>query len=89
MDGFYCRRVVLDLVMDRRTKRLSCEDKEERCGVYRWRGIMRSSVENGQKRDHESDIEDEQVSKHVQESSSIIARPKAPKGDSLVTLSPT
>ena len=75
--------------MDGQTERLSCEDGEERCGVCRRRGTTRSSVENGQKRGHESDVEDEQVSKHARGSSSIIACPKAPEGDSPATLPPT
>ena len=89
VDGSRCRRVVLDSVMDRRTERLSYKDGEERCGVCRRRGTTRSSVENGQKRGHESDVEDKQASKHARESSSIIARPKAPEGDSPATPPPT
>ena len=89
VNGSHYQRVVLDLVIDRRTKRLSYKDGEEQCGVYcRW-GTTRSSVENSQKRSHESDVEDEQASKHARESSSIIARPKAPKGDSPATPPPT
>ena len=89
VNSSHCRRVVLDSVMNRQTERLSCEDREEWCGVYRRRGTTRSSVENSQKRGYESDVEDEQASKHAQESSSIIARLKALKGDSLATPSPT
>ena len=85
VDGSRCRRVVLDSVIDGWTERLLYEDGEEWCGVCRRRGTTRSSVENGQKRGYESDVENEQASKHVRESSSIIARSKAPEGDSLAT----
>ena len=89
INGSRCRRVVLDSVMNGQTKRLSYKDGEERCGVCHRRGTTRSSVENGQKRSHESDVEDKQASKHARESSSIITRPKAPEGDSLATPPPT
>ena len=89
VDGSRCRRVVLDSVIDGRIERLLYKDGEERCGVCCRQGTTRSSVKNGQKCGHESDVEDEQVSKHARGSSSIIARPKALEGDSLATLPPT
>ena len=42
-------------------------------------------MKNSQKRGHESDIKNKQVSKYIQGSSSIITCPKAPEGDSLAT----